>query len=70
MIEYSIIIPAHSEAANIENYVTRFIHELPATVSDVLAEVIIVENGSKDDTLAACGRLQNALFPISSAYFH
>jgi dolichyl-phosphate beta-glucosyltransferase len=55
---YSIIIPAHSEAQVIEEYVGRFIRELPEGVSAALLEVIIVENGSTDDTLAACRRLR------------
>jgi glycosyltransferase involved in cell wall biosynthesis len=61
-MKYSIIIPAHNEAQTIEQYISRFIRELPQSVSNVLLEVIIVENGSKDDTRAACERLREA-FP-------
>jgi glycosyltransferase involved in cell wall biosynthesis len=57
-MEYSIVIPAHNEEENIESFVTTFIHRLPCNVEKVLAEIIIVENGSTDDTLDACRRLQ------------
>jgi len=61
-MKYSIIIPAHNEAQTIEEFVCQFVSVLPASVSDVLCELIIVENGSSDHTLAACKRLQGA-FP-------
>jgi len=59
-MEYSIVIPAHNEADNLEPFVTSFIRCLPANV--VLSEILLVENGSTDDTLAVCERLQQA-FP-------
>jgi glycosyltransferase involved in cell wall biosynthesis len=57
-MECSVVIPAHNEAANLEAYISRFIQTLPSDVAEVLKEVIIVENGSTDHTLDACGRLQ------------
>jgi glycosyltransferase involved in cell wall biosynthesis len=58
-MEYSIIIPAHNEAENIELFVADFIQRLPDLVRNVLREVIIVENGSNDGTLKACHRLHD-----------
>jgi glycosyltransferase involved in cell wall biosynthesis len=57
-MKVSIVIPAHNEVANLEAYVAHFIQTLPADVAGVLKEIIIVENGSTDDTLDACRRLQ------------
>lgn len=59
-MEYSIVIPAHNEAANLELFVTSFIQNLPQNI--VLTEIVLVENGSTDDTLQACYRLQQS-FP-------
>jgi glycosyltransferase involved in cell wall biosynthesis len=58
MIQYSIIVPAHNEASNIEKLVSTFIERLSDDIVDVLVEVIIVENGSTDGTLEACRRLE------------
>jgi glycosyltransferase involved in cell wall biosynthesis len=55
-MEYSIVIPAHNEALNLERFVTSFIRNLPENI--VLTEIILVENGSTDNTLQACYRLQ------------
>jgi glycosyltransferase involved in cell wall biosynthesis len=57
-MELSIVIPAHNEAPHLEDYVTQFVSTLPHDVSEVLKEIIIVENGSSDDTLGACRRIQ------------
>jgi glycosyltransferase involved in cell wall biosynthesis len=58
MMQYSVIIPAHNEAANIEDQVSGFLSKLPRELADVLQEVIIVENGSTDRTLEVCRRLE------------
>jgi dolichyl-phosphate beta-glucosyltransferase len=57
-VKYSIVVPAYNEAKNIEPFVVRFVDLLPPRVREVLAELLIVENGSVDDTLAASLRLQ------------
>jgi len=57
-MRFSVVIPAHNEAANLEAYVALFIQSLPNDVADVLQEIIIVENGSTDATLDVCRRLQ------------
>ena len=57
-LKYSIIIPAHNEGDNIGPFLTRFIEDLPGSLSDVLLEIILVENGSKDNTLSACKGLE------------
>jgi glycosyltransferase involved in cell wall biosynthesis len=58
MMEFSIIIPAYNEAANIEDHVARFAQNLPRDVAEVLKEIIVVENGSTDATLEVCRRLE------------
>jgi len=58
-MEFSVVIPAHNEAANLEAYVAHFIQTVPSDVSQVLKEIIIVENGSTDATFDACRRLQH-----------
>jgi glycosyltransferase involved in cell wall biosynthesis len=57
-MQYSVIIPAHNESSNIETQVTRFIKELPPEAVEILHEIIIVENGSTDGTLAVCRHLE------------
>ncbi len=57
-MQYSVIIPAHNEASNIEAQVIRFIEDLPSEAAAILHEIIIVENGSTDGTLGACRRLE------------
>jgi glycosyltransferase involved in cell wall biosynthesis len=58
MMQYSVIIPAHNEASNIENQVTLFLEGLQQEIRKVLIEVLIVENGSTDGTPDACRRLE------------
>lgn len=62
-MSYSIIIPAHNEAAVLEGFVTAFLEALPAPVRAVLLELIIVENGSRDATLAVAHALA-ARYPL------
>jgi GT2 family glycosyltransferase len=57
-MKLSIVIPAHNEAADLENSVASFVRALPNDVADVLSEIIIVENGSTDGTWDACRRLE------------
>jgi glycosyltransferase involved in cell wall biosynthesis len=57
LIRYSIVIPAHNEADHIGPFVDQFLRDLPGPVRAVLAEVILVENGSRDATLEECHRL-------------
>jgi len=54
----SVVIPAHNEAAGLESAVLNFVQTLPGDVAEVLAEIIIVENGSNDGTWDACQRLE------------
>ena len=62
MMQWSVVIPAHNEAANLEGCVTKFVQSLPSDVAEVLKEIILVENGSTDGTLDACHRAQQS-FP-------
>lgn len=59
-MEYSIVIPVHNEGEHIEPFVEGFLARLPVVVTNVLHEIILVENGSQDDTLDACRRLEAA----------
>lgn len=67
-MEFSIVIPAHNEAANLEAYVAQFIQALPKDVAEVVKEIIIVENGSTDGTLNACRRLQERFPALIRVY--
>jgi len=57
-MEYTIVIPVHNEAANLDALVSRFIDNIPAGLAAILKEVILVENGSSDGTLEVCRRLE------------
>lgn len=57
-LKYSIIIPAHNEGNNIGPFVTRFIEDLPIELNHILLEIILVENGSNDNTLSVCNALK------------
>jgi glycosyltransferase involved in cell wall biosynthesis len=54
---YTIVIPAHNEQQTIQRHVEAFLVDLPQPVRDILVEIIIVENGSTDGTLAAVKEL-------------
>lgn len=51
----SLVLPAHNEAENIEAVVARALEVLPRVVRDV--EVIVVNDGSRDETGAIIDRL-------------
>lgn len=52
-VQLSVVIPAHNSAAVIEHTVQR----LGARLAGRSAEILIVENGSTDDTFEVCSRL-------------
>src|SRR6266566_1353733 len=52
--DLSVVIPAHNSAALIEGTIAR----LAGRLSDRSAEIIVVENGSTDDTFARCMRMR------------
>jgi GT2 family glycosyltransferase len=54
---YTIVIPAHNEEKTLEAHVDEFISSLPSAVREAMLEIIIVENGSTDGTLASVKRL-------------
>ncbi len=56
-MKYSIIVPAHNEGEHVEPFLSDFLEHLPEEVDRVLTEVLLIENGSRDDTMAACERL-------------
>jgi glycosyltransferase AglD len=57
-MKLSIVVPAHNEAVGLERSIAEFIHTLPEALTEILLEVILVENGSTDGTLEVCKRLQ------------
>jgi len=57
-MQYSIIVPAHNEGDHIEAFVTAFIEGLDPALREIMCEIILVENGSSDNTLEACNRLR------------
>ena len=57
-MRYSIVIPVHNESSNVSSQVTSLIKDLPCAVAGILKEIIIVENGSTDDTVGVCRRLE------------
>ena len=38
MMKWSVVIPAHNEAANLEACVTQFVRSLPSDVAEDLSE--------------------------------
>ena len=52
-VDLSVVIPAHNSAAVIDESIARLTHRLAGTQ----AEIILVENGSTDDTLERCTRM-------------
>lgn len=58
-MEYSIVIPVHNESATLALFIGRFIKSIPKELREILREIIIVENGSTDDTLGVCRRLES-----------
>ena len=55
-VALSVVIPAHNSARVLASTVGRFAEYL----ADVQAEIIVVENGSTDDTGAVCRRLEQS----------
>lgn len=58
MKDYSIVVPVHNEAANIGPFITSFLTRLDETTKASLIEVLLVENGSTDDSLRVCMELE------------
>ena len=61
-VTYSIVVPVHNESTNLESFIREFVGEIPEEVRELLLEIVLVENGSTDDTLGACKKLER-LFP-------
>jgi len=55
-VDLSVVVPAHDSEALIE----RTIQKLAARLADRQAEIIVVENGSLDDTFQVCQRIASA----------
>jgi glycosyltransferase involved in cell wall biosynthesis len=59
-LKYGVVIPVHNEALYLERSVACFLQGLPSGIC--ISELILVENGSKDNTLEVCFRLKQ-MFP-------
>jgi glycosyltransferase involved in cell wall biosynthesis len=55
-MDHSIVIPVHNEAANLYAFVTSFVNTWAPPTG--VAEILLVENGSTDETAAVCRRLE------------
>lgn len=53
---YGVVIPVHNEALHLQASVTTFIRNLPPGMQ--LDEIILVENGSTDNTMDVCKQLE------------
>lgn len=56
-MNYSVVIPVHNEAQNIHAFVVEFVERLSAEARSGLLEILPVENGSNDGTMAELERL-------------
>jgi glycosyltransferase involved in cell wall biosynthesis len=52
-----VIIPLHNEASTVRTVLPVFLEQLPAEAREVLAEILLVENGSTDATRSEAERL-------------
>src|SRR5687768_5012512 len=57
-MKYTVVVPVHNEAVQLESLITAFLTALPPEVRSVLGEVLLIENGSTDGTLEICRRLE------------
>lgn len=53
----SVIVPLHNEEATVRTALPAFLDNLPREVSEALAELLLVENGSTDRTREEAGLL-------------
>lgn len=60
-MQISVVIPVHNEGSHLEKSVGGFIAQLPSAVREALHEILLVENGSRDDSLAVCRQLEKNL---------
>jgi glycosyltransferase involved in cell wall biosynthesis len=54
----SIVIPVHNESENLEAFLVEFFTKMDKEDFDSLKEVLLVENGSTDNTYEVCQNLQ------------
>lgn len=63
----SVVVPVHNEAADLEKFVLAFWDGLDDMQAEV-AEILLVENGSTDGTLAVVRSLENRLPGVIRAH--
>lgn len=61
MVSCSIVVPVHNEADNLEELFLQFWNKL-GDLREKIAEIHLMENGSNDDTLIVCKKLEKS-FP-------
>jgi len=61
-IYLSVIIPAYNEEANVKNTIMDISRYLSR--QDYLSEIIIINDGSKDNTAKVCSGLQSAVYNL------
>jgi glycosyltransferase involved in cell wall biosynthesis len=57
---YSLVIPVHNEAASLHRAVSQLLTALPTLALPVEFEVLLVENGSTDESASVCRQLAMA----------
>jgi glycosyltransferase involved in cell wall biosynthesis len=57
-MKFSIIVPVHNEAQNLEKLVKKFIDSLKDLRKNI-TEILLMENGSSDNTQHVCKKLEN-----------
>jgi hypothetical protein len=62
----SIIVPVHNEAQGLRQRIQEFQQALEQPVRSLLMEILLVENGSRDETWRVCRELE-AGFPLVRA---
>ena len=57
MVSCSIVVPVHNEAENLQELLVQFLDSLGNSRQNIL-EILLMENGSTDNTLQVCKRLE------------
>ena len=55
-MSFSVVVPIHNEAEHLQEFVTNFLQGI-ADMREQLHEILLVENGSTDDTFGVAQRL-------------
>ena len=61
MIDISIVVPMY----NVENYIEKCLESLLKQATDIAYEIILVDDGSSDNTVRICKKYKNKYKNIS-----